>query len=278
MRLKIEHRTRYVFSEPVRFVVQSLKLTPSRHEGQDPVSWSVTAEGCQITAGFTDGYGDEILTLTCPEPRTEVDVLVSGEVITKDTAGVLRGHAEQIKPRAFLRTTDLTEPDSNIRDLAMSVAASQGADETGQPGTLDLAHALVAGVADAIAYTPGTTHAQTRAAEALESGHGVCQDHAHVMISAARVLGLPARYVSGYLFTDANGETHEAAHGWAEIALDGLGWVGFDVSNRCCPTDGYVRLGSGLDARDAAPIKGVHSGLADEDMDVTLSVQEAQQQ
>ena len=278
MRLNIEHRTRYTYSEPVRFVVQSLKLTPSRHEGQQPLVWSVSAEGCKIGGAFKDGYGDEVLTLTCPEPRAEVDVLVKGEVITHDTAGVLRGHAEQIKPRAFLRTSDLTTPDSRIRDLALSVAGQQNATNDGQPGTLDLAHALVDAIADAIAYVPGTTHARTTAAEALEAGEGVCQDHAHVMISAARILGLPARYVSGYLFTDASGATHEAAHGWAEVSLDGLGWVGFDISNRCSPTDGYIRLGSGLDAHDAAPIKGVHTGVADEEMSVSLTVQEAQQQ
>lgn len=278
MRLTIEHRTHYTYSDPVRFVVQSLKLTPSRHEGQQPLAWSVSAEGCTIAGAFKDGYGDEVLTLTCPEPRSEVDVLVRGEVLTHDTAGVLRGHVEQIHPRAFLRTTDLTTPDNNIRDLALAVAGQQGATQDGQLGTLDLAHALVDAIANAIAYVPGMTHAQTTAAQALEAGKGVCQDHAHVMISAARLLGLPARYVSGYLFSDASGATHEAAHGWAEICLDGLGWVGFDISNRCCPTEGYVRLGSGLDARDAAPIKGVHVGTADEAMDVSLIVHEAQQQ
>ena len=117
----------------------------------------------------------------------------------------------------------------------------------------------------------------TPTAEALAEGEGVCQDHAHVLISAARLLGLPARYVSGYLCTDGESTDAEASHGWAELYLDGIGWVGFDASNRTCPTENYIRLGSGVDARDAAPIRGVHAGAADEDLDVNVVVQQAQQ-
>jgi len=277
MRLTVEHRTHYTYSEPVRLVVQSLKLTPSRHEGQRPVHWSVSAAGCVVTAGFVDGYGDEVLTLTCPEPHEEVEIVVTGEVITHDTSGVLRGHTELIKPRVFLRATPTTTPDAAIRDLALGVAASFDM-TAAMPGTLELAHALSGAIADAIAYMPGTTDAHTTAAEALAAGQGVCQDHAHTLMAAARVIGMPARYVSGYLFVDAEGEPHEAAHAWAELWVDGLGWVGFDPSNRTCPTESYIRLGSGLDARDAAPIKGVHMGAASETMDVSLVVQQAQQQ
>jgi transglutaminase-like putative cysteine protease len=127
-------------------------------------------------------------------------------------------------------------------------------------------------VADAIAYEPGATHAHTTAAEALKGGQGVCQDHAHVLCSAARVAGMPARYVSGYLFADADGKPHEAAHAWSELYLPGLGWVGFDVANRWCPDDRYVRLGSGLDARAAAPIRGTSRAGASEKLEVSVAV------
>jgi transglutaminase-like putative cysteine protease len=80
-------------------------------------------------------------------------------------------------------------------------------------------------------------------------GEGVCQDHAHALISLARTIGLPARYVSGYLHADADGHAHEAAHAWAEVWVEGLGWIGFDAANRCCPDERYVRLGSGYDAQ-----------------------------
>jgi len=142
---------------------------------------------------------------------------------------------------------------------------------------LERAHRISAAVADAIAYRPGTTHAHTTAAEALGQGEGVCQDHAHAVIAAARVAGLPARYVSGYLHASADGTPHEAAHAWAEVWVEGLGWVGFDASNRCCPDAHYIRLGSGLDAQGAAPIRGIARGPGSESLDVTVAVQAAQQ-
>jgi transglutaminase-like putative cysteine protease len=115
-------------------------------------------------------------------------------------------------------------------------------------------------VADAIAYTPGETEHGTTAAEALALGHGVCQDHAHALIACALSLDIPARYVTGYLFASEETGLHEASHAWAELHVEGLGWVGFDVSNRCCPDERYIRLGSGADATEAAPIRGVAQG------------------
>ena len=132
-------------------------------------------------------------------------------------------------------------------------------------------------VAEAIAYRPGVTHAHTTAAEALALGEGVCQDHAHTLISLARTIGLPARYVSGYLHADAYGNEHEAAHAWAEVWVEGLGWIGFDAANRCCPDERYVRLGSGYDAQDAAPIRGIAMGASHEEMNVAVAVLNAQQ-
>jgi transglutaminase-like putative cysteine protease len=127
-----------------------------------------------------------------------------------------------------------------------------------------------------IDYAIGSTHAHTTAAEALEEGRGVCQDHAHVYIAALRCLGVPARYVSGYMVVEAGGTTAEASHGWAEALVPGLGWVGFDVANVICPTDRYVRVASGPDARAAAPVMGTRLGGAGEALSVTLDVMEAQ--
>jgi transglutaminase-like putative cysteine protease len=121
----------------------------------------------------------------------------------------------------------------------------------------------------------------TSAAEAVALGEGVCQDHAHALIAAARTVGMPARYVSGYLHTDSEGNVHDAAHAWAELWVDTLGWVGFDPANRCCPDERYIRLGSGFDARDAAPIRGVAQGgvsaTGTESMNVEVEVRAVQQ-
>jgi transglutaminase-like putative cysteine protease len=137
---------------------------------------------------------------------------------------------------------------------------------------LTRAHALAKAVEEAIVYTPGETVETTTAAEALGLGRGVCQDHTHALIAVALIAGLPARYVTGYLESGADGGAHEASHAWAEIWIEGLGWIGFDAANGCCPDARYVRIGSGHDAQGAAPIRGVAAGRGIEAMEVAVSV------
>ncbi len=267
MRLTVDHVTRYVYDRPVRSVVQSHRLTPSEFPGQKTLDWEVTVTGGTLGARFRDGAGDRIQGWSIAGPVEEIVVAVRGTVETADLAGILRGHRETVVPAAYLRDTAATEADAALTELA---AAATGAD------VLSLAHALSAAVAEAIAYVPGSTHAHTTAAEALAQGEGVCQDHAQALIACARVRGIPARYVSGYLFADAAGAAHEAAHAWAELNVPGLGWVGFDAANACCPDERYIRLGSGFDARDAAPIRGVARGALAaegvESLDVAVAV------
>ena len=126
---------------------------------------------------------------------------------------------------------------------------------------------------DAIQYEPGWTDVDTKAEDALERGHGVCQDHAHVFIAAARLLGYPARYAGGYLMM--NDRIHQdAGHAWAEVYVEGLGWVGFDISNAISPDSRYVRVATGLDYREAAPVSGMRFGAASESLDVSIQVQQ----
>lgn len=263
MRLTVDHVTRYHYAKPVRSVVQSHRLTPSVFQGQKVVDWAIDVSDGMRGAEFRDGAGDLVQGWTVAGPVGEVTVRVTGTVETADLTGVLRGHKETVAPDCYLRPTVPTRVDKALDALAQSVSGTD---------TLALAHALMGAVADAIAYMPGVTHAHTTAAEALVLGEGVCQDHAHAMIALARARGLPGRYVSGYLFADAAGTAHEAAHAWAEVHVAGLGWVGFDPANRCCPDERYIRLGSGFDAQDAAPIRGIARGGGREEMDVTVAI------
>lgn len=268
MLLTVNHTTRYKYDTPVRSVVQSHRLTPSIFAGQRIVDWEVAVSNGQKGARHRDGAGDDIQGWTIVGPVTEVEVTVRGTVRTEDLAGVLRGHREIVAPDCYLRETAPTLANDALQHLANSV---QSADELG------LAHALSAAISGAIAYRPGVTHAKTTAAEALAQGEGVCQDHAHALIACARLRGLPARYVSGYLFATEDGTAHEAAHAWAELHVAGLGWVGFDPANHCCPDARYIRLGSGFDAQDAAPIRGIARGGGRETMDVAVAILQASQ-
>ena len=266
MRIAVDHVTIYRYERPVRGVVQSHRLTPSAFDGQKVLSWEVAVSGGLKGGGFRDGAGDWVQGWTVRGPVSEIEVRVAGVVDTADLAGVLRGHRELVPPEAWLPETGPTRADAALTVLGKAVA--------GAKDRLGAAHELAA-VAEAIAYRPGATHAHTTAAEAMAQGEGVCQDHAHALIAAARVAGLPARYVAGYLMSGE--DEAEAAHAWAEIHVAGLGWVGFDAANRCCPDDRYIRLGSGLDARDAAPIKGTARGSGEEHLEVTVAVASAQQ-
>ncbi|GHC49805.1 transglutaminase family protein [Neogemmobacter tilapiae] len=267
MLLQVNHVTRYVYDRPVRGVVQSHRLTPSVFAGQKVIDWQVTVSDGQKGGSFRDGAGDRIESWSIRGPVSEILVTVTGRVETTDLVGVLKGHKETTPPQSYLRSTAPTEADVALTELA----------QVGEGEPLAVAHRMAEAVAGAIAYAPGTTHAHTTAAEALAQGQGVCQDHAHALIAMARARGIPARYVSGYLFADAEGQAHEAAHAWAELHVQGYGWVGFDPANRCCPDDRYIRLGSGLDAQNAAPIRGISRGIAEEAMDVTVAVLAAQQ-
>ena len=268
MRLEIRHDTTYEFDPPMRGVAQSLRLWPSRFAGQTTIEWDVQIDGAVRGASFRDAAGDRIETAVVLGPVETVVVRVSGVVETIDLAGVLTGHRERINPAAYLRHTHFTRPDGALRDLAEEAVS-------GRDGDLDRAHALCDAVGAAIAYTPGKTEHGTTAAEALSEGHGVCQDHAHALIAAALSLDIPARYVTGYLH--AEGGIAEASHAWAELHVPNLGWVGFDASNGVCPNEHYVRIGSGFDALDAAPIRGVAQGRGTEALKVDVNVVEAAQ-
>ncbi|MGB0660688.1 MAG: transglutaminase family protein [Mangrovicoccus sp.] len=282
MRLKISHMTHYSYEPERRRMVQSLRLEPAPSASQRILSWSIESSGGQMGARFLDGAGDLITTLSVPGPVEKVSITVTGEVETRDTNGVLRNHKEKTPPLTYLVGTRFIRSDAAIKALA-----ADAVDGIDKKNSLDRAHALSAAVAAAVKYTPGSTNSDTTAAEAVEAGEGVCQDHAHVLISAAQVLDMPARYVAGYMYstledtgesTDEEGEVFsEASHAWAEIWVEGLGWVGFDPSNECCPDERYVRLCSGRDAFDAAPLRGMAVGFGDEHLDVLVDVDAIQQ-
>jgi transglutaminase-like putative cysteine protease len=138
---------------------------------------------------------------------------------------------------------------------------------------LPMLHNLSAAIRERVAYDTGHTQVDTTAEEAVVACHGVCQDHAQIFIAGARALEVPARYVSGYLMMDDRIE-QEATHAWAEAWVQGLGWVGFDVSNGISPDPRYVRVATGRDYRDAAPVTGISFGALAQELSVELAVEQ----
>jgi transglutaminase-like putative cysteine protease len=263
MLISVRHITRYRYAEPVGYTIQSLRLTPASFTGQKVLDWQVRVPSAGTPLVFQDGFGNLVHLITVGSRHQEFAIEAAGTVETEDCNGIVAGLRQLTPTRVFLKETAKTMPNGAIHDLA---AAVRGGD------TLAQLHALSDAVRDKVDYVPGVTDAHTTAAGALADGKGVCQDHAHIFISAARTLGVPARYVTGYLVLER--ATSEAHHAWAEAWVEGLGWVGFDVANRVCPTERYVRLACGLDAGYAAPIIGSRRGGSAEELDVCVEVQQ----
>jgi transglutaminase-like putative cysteine protease len=267
MKLKIRHTTHYAFAEPVVHALQRLRLTPKETQGQRIIDWSMHFDNAHAELSYDDQHFNHVTLIGLAPGAREVTVTCEGTVETEDNAGVIGRHSGHLPLWSFLRQTPLTRAGPKLRGLLRDVPAS----DTRKP--LDFLHALAALIRERIAYEAGRTHAATTAEEAVVHGYGVCQDHAHIFIGAARASGVPARYVSGYLLMDDRIE-QEATHAWAEAHVDGLGWVGFDVSNGISPDPRYVRVATGSDYRDAAPVTGISQGMAaDEVLTVGVAVE-----
>jgi len=265
MLIDVVHRTDYSYEQPVSYTIQSLKMTPSDWSGQRVLNWKIDTGGHGDLPAFRDSFGNLTHTFVANGFHDRVTITAHGQVETTDTQGMITGTVEPFPLNAYLRFTDLTEPSEAIRSIAMQ--------SKGGENRIDELHRLLNTVRDKVDYRTGETQVETRAAEAVEYGFGVCQDHAHVFLSACRVLDIPARYVSGYLMMTDRVE-QDATHAWAEAHVEGLGWVGFDVSNGYSPDERYVRIATGLDYREASPISGLRFGSGSEDMIVTLQVQQ----
>jgi transglutaminase-like putative cysteine protease len=271
MRLFVDHVTLYTYEEPARQVIQLLRVTPASFTGQTVLDWRVDVDCDARLREGRDGYGNFTHMLFVDRPVRQLRLTVSGNVLTEDQAGVVRGLPADLPPQVFVRTTPLTDPGHAVAALAAEVA--------GEGGTqLERLHRLNHIIHGRLLFSPGATDSATAAEQALAEGRGVCQDFTHIFIAAARLLGIPARYISGHLFRRDGDPLQEAGHAWAEAWIDDLGWVAFDPTNGISIDDAYVRVACGLDYRDASPIAGARAGGGTEKLDVTVQVREHRSQ
>ena len=254
MLLNIEHQTQYIYSKPVQYTIQQLRLTPRDGMGQQVKHWEIKVNG-QCHA-FDDTYGNLTHTLVIDQPHHELLISVAGEVETGVT-GMISHQALPVE--LYLRESPLT-----LADAAMTAFAKQFA----RASLPDMMYAL----RDKMHYIKGVTQVNTPAAEAFALGKGVCQDHAHAFIGCCRSLGLPARYVSGYLFTE-DGSLMQT-HAWVDVWQNGH-WLGLDVSNGMLTNETHVRLAVGLDYRSASPVTGTRIGGGKEGMSSVVSVNQS---
>ncbi len=262
MKLHIKHETRYDFDAPVPFGLQQLRKSPKSFRNQKILSWTTKVTGGQKELSFEDYHRNTVELISFKANTQSVSLTSEGVVEVEDTNGVLGRHAGSTPLWLFQRGTALTKSGKGVAELVRSLPDGDH---------LPQLHALSEAIRTRVTYEIGCSRPDWSAEDAINAGCGVCQDHAHVFIAAARQMGLPARYVSGYLMMNET-ELQDATHAWAEVHLDGLGWVGFDVSNGISPDDRYVRVATGLDYTQAAPVIGSRIGTAGEQLTVQLQV------
>ena len=266
MLIRIDHRTAYAYDEPARSLVQKLRLTPAGHAGQMIERWTIDIDCDAHLRETSDAFGNIVHMLYVDRPVSAITLDVTGQVRTSSTDGIVQGSFEPLPPGIYLRSTPLSTPDAAIIDFAL------GLGEEGAP--LDRLHRLLGELHARIRFDTGASLVDTTASEAFAAGGGVCQDLTHIYIAAARVMGFPARYVSGHLCR-RDGVEQQAMHAWAEVLVDDLGWVGFDPAHGISPDDAYVRVAVGLDYRDAAPVVGARQGGRGERLTVGVAVRQS---
>ena len=267
MRLAVRHLTTYRYSRPVPYAIQSLRLTPRAWDGLAVIRWHVRGARSRPLASFIDGLGNIVHTNSINLPHQSTTIIVEGTVETRPTGGLVSGAPEPLPPLYFMRHTAMTAPDEAIRALADTARGKQ---------IIDRLMALMTLQAARLRLSREAEDGAASAAQALAAGVGIARDHAHVFIAACRSLGVPARFVGGYVWPGPTGNERPARHAWAEVYVDEIGWVGFDPAHVSQPTDAYIRVSIGLDYHAAAPVRGARRGEASETLAVSVDVSAAE--
>jgi transglutaminase-like putative cysteine protease len=271
MRLLVDHRTRYTFSEPQMRVVQLLRMTPRDHARQTVIDWRIDVDCDARLRDGRDGYGNITTMLYVDGPVTAIELIVRGEVQTEEAGGLVEGVGETLPPLFYLRPTALTSPDEAIIDLARSVTKS-GQDVRRQ--AMDLTQTVHERIKIGSKRTP-----KTRTASAtLQDGWGNVRDGVQLLLALARSANIPSRFVSGHFLGGHNTGSHKSSHCWAELYCSDCGWIGFDPSTGGNPGECNVRVATGLDTSDATPLSGTRRGGGMEELDVEVRVALKQEQ
>lgn len=244
MRLSVDHRTRYRFAYPRSRLVQLLRLTPDDNDDQAITHWDVHVDCDARLRHARDGFGNRTVMLYVEGPVETIELSVSGEVLTNPAAGVVHGSVEPLPPSLFLRATELTPAEP----LIAAFAAGAGGSDRDTIGRLHLINGALH------RRCSWQANADLRGvSRAFEHQSAAAADLAQMFIVAARSLGVPARYVSGYRAASGDVAT---PHAWAESFVEGLGWVTFDPATGLSTDEGYIRVAVALDAAGAAPLAG----------------------
>ena len=270
MKLHVKHTTDYRYTEPLRYALQTLCLTPLTGPAQTVNFWSLGAP--EKLFEQSDAFGNSVHSYTfVGQAKDNVRwslVNAAGQVETLGIAEFTDAAGLPL-PQLYLRASPLAGAHPLLTEFGRRFVTSQA----GSNPDLTEILALSAGVAGVVSYKKNSTNVTTTALQAFEAGAGVCQDQAHVMVAICRSLGLPARYVSGYFY--AANEPDLASHAWADVCLDAAArrWVSIDVTHSCLIDERHIRLAVGTDYSACPPIRGVRHGGGEESMTVNITIE-----
>ncbi len=263
MILNVHHSTTYRYQEPLFRSIQLLRLTPLNSFRQKVIAWYLDFPGTAFSN--IDWYGNIVHLVTIPPQTREINIVANGQV--ESFPAIPNYNQGPIPLECYLKQTPLTGLSLTMEkfvakeDLPVTYSIETKNTDFVFQALTNLSRRILAKVE----YKRGLTDSGTTAKAAFELGGGVCQDHTHIFLGCCRYIGIPARYVSGYLYTTDT--SHIASHAWAEAWINGA-WHSFDISNQCQAGENHIELAYGIDYLDACPIKGSRLGGGNESLTV----------
>ena len=275
-RLRIEHQTAFAYQGDVSASYNEARMLPGSTDSQFVLSASLDIEPSTSVNQYVDYFGTRVTSFDILSPHASLTLTARSLVEVRPRPlehadmtwdQLRREAARSVEVVAQLGQTSRTKPHPEVAEIARAVAAQHD-----QPG--QAAHAIAMAIGDAVEYVHGVTGVHSTGAEAWEARKGVCQDIAHIVLGALREVGIPARYVSGYLHPNANAEVgvpvEGESHAWVEWFSGS--WEGFDPTNNTEIGDRHVRVGRGRDYNDVPPVRGVYAGPFKSDMSVKVTI------
>lgn len=285
MLLEVRHVTQYHYAEPVRESVMEVWMQPQKGARQRLVSFELELDPPAQLFSYADAFGNAVYHFDVPQPHDRLSIIARSAVETQAPAPLpdqldmgewdrLRSDFVRGENFDFLRHHGFAVETDALREFVLE----REIDRLRTRDPLTALHMLSTIIYEAFEYEPGVTDAESAIDHALLARRGVCQDFAHIMIAICRSWGVPARYVSGYIFTDRQSGDRsdpDATHAWVEVFLPSTRWIGFDPTNNVMVGERHVAAAVGRDYNDVPPSRGVYKGEAESQLAVGVSVRRA---
>jgi transglutaminase-like putative cysteine protease len=285
MHYSIRHVTRFRYNAPVRESVMELRMQPRSEGPQMLRSFQIATNPRAQLFAYADHLGNAVYHFNVLRQHEELRIETQA-LVEMGPQPELSESADRLEWDRYNRYNLSAEHFDLLgasKFAHMSAALAQFMAERGlakpQGDALSALKHLNSTVFKSFEYQIGITEVHSPIDDALKAGRGVCQDFAHIMIAVARVWGVPARYVSGYLHHHAKGQDRsgdDATHAWVEAYLPSMGWIGFDPTNDILAGERHIRVAVGRDYADVPPTRGTFKGEAESELAISVSVQPTQ--